>query len=58
MTKRRHPLAVLWQSAKVQSCADGTLIVTPVWRDEKPGVFTRIYAARHLQRLISGRMRR
>lgn len=51
MTKRRTPLQALWHSARAWSCADGRIRVTPIWR-EKPGVLTRFYARRQLQKLI------
>ena len=58
--KRRTPLQVLWKSVKVQSCADGTMRVTATWQpiyQPVGGVMTRLYAARHLERLIRAHLR-
>ena len=52
MTKRRTPLQALWRSAKVLSYADGRIRVTAVWREDRSPVWTRLYAARQLQRLL------
>ena len=58
MTKRRTPLQVLMESVMVGSSADGTLRVTPKYRDEKPGLFTRMRAARHMERVLNAHLRR
>ena len=53
--KRRTPLQALWKGVKVWSCADGRFRITPTWQPQyKPvgGVLTRMYAARHLQRVL------
>jgi hypothetical protein len=66
--KRRSPLQGLWTSVKVESCANGVMKVTPVdpwighsvWNERDgggPGIFTRMRAARHLQRLINSHLK-
>lgn len=66
--KRRTPLQALWTSVKVESCANGLMIVTPaqpwvglsIWTPEHgggPGIFTRMRAARQLQRFINGHLK-
>lgn len=52
MTRRRTPLQVLMRSVACESCSDGTIRVMPHWR-ERPGVITRMYAARHLSKLVN-----
>ena len=57
MTVRRTPLQVLWRSAKVVAYIDGRIRVTPVWREDRSPVWTRLYATRQLQRLIDRELR-
>ena len=61
MTKRRVTLPN-WISVEVQSCADGTMQVIPVWRGIKPyddqngggpGLITRTMAAEELQNFLN-----
>jgi hypothetical protein len=49
---------------KIESCADGTLRVTPVWRrgyafgpHKIPGVFTRMGVAGELERMLNARLK-
>ena len=55
--KRRTPLQALWRSVTVISKANGKQEVCPVWRDLSPGVITRLYAERHLQKLIDAHLK-
>lgn len=50
----RQRLKRLWRDIQVESLADGTIRITPQWRDEFPGVITRMYAARLIKELIVG----
>lgn len=62
---RRTPLQVDWKSVECISLANGNIIVVPTWHGPKwtpedgggPGVFTRVGAARRLQRLINAHLK-
>ena len=57
---RRTPLQALWSSVKVESCANGTMRVKAKWQPlylPAGGVITRLYAARHLQRIINSHLK-
>lgn len=67
--KRRTTLQCLWTAVKVESLANGKMLVTPaepwigmkVWNERDgggPGIFTRSYAAGHLENLINGHLKR
>ena len=55
-TTARRILKGLWSKVKVQSCADGTFRILPVWRKKyrRPGVLTRMYAASQAEQVIRG----
>lgn len=56
--KRRTPLQVLMLHVTCGSLANGQIRVFPTWDcDYKPGVLTRLYAARPLQALINRHLR-
>ena len=64
-TTRRLP--ALWSSAKVKSCADGSMTVEPVWVGIReytpedgggPGLLTRLEGAHALQKEINALLAR
>ena len=56
-------LASLFSRVVVKSCADGTMRVEPVWKRKlrkthlPPGVFTRMSAAKELEKVINARLK-
>jgi len=56
--KRRTPLQALWERVECASCASGDIIVSPVYRGDKPGVITRMYAARQLAKHLNAHLKR
>jgi hypothetical protein len=63
---RRTPLQVLWERVECESCTDGSIRVSPVYRGIKPyepfegggpGLSTRMYAARQLARHLNAHLR-
>ena len=59
----RRALKRLWSAIKVDSCADGSMRITPVWRGVReyteedgggPGLLSRLQAAGLLEILIRG----
>lgn len=58
--KRRTPLQALLRSVKCGSCADGSILVEVEWQPAYApcgGVLTRMYAARHLARVINAHLK-
>ena len=55
---RRTPLQTLWHSVECVSLANGKLVVTPKWRGEKPGLFTRMLGATRLERALNRELRK
>ena len=66
--KRRTPLQTLWTSVKVESLVNGQMKVTPaqpwighsVWNERDgggPGMFTSMYAARQLAKVINAHLK-
>jgi len=57
--KRRTPLQVLWERVECKSCADGSIILKPIWGvDFMPGVITRLYATRQLAKHLNAHLKR
>lgn len=50
----RRVLRKLWSTIDVQSCADGTLRISPKWRRQwrRHGVLTRMYSARMVKEVL------
>ena len=58
--KRRTPLQALLQSVKVESCANGQFRVSAKWQPMYApvgGLLTRMYAARHLARVLNAHLK-
>jgi len=53
--RAQHAIKRLWSRVKVQSCADGTLVLRPTWRRayRDPGVITRLHGAYCLQGFLN-----
>lgn len=59
--KRPVTLRPLWQSVRVLSCPDGSMLVKPRWTKKigpNPGMMTRLAAADRLEQLINAHLRR
>ena len=54
-TKARRSLKKLWKSWRVDSLADGTFRISPVWRSPIHGLLTRLYAANKVDDVLKGK---
>ena len=58
MTKRRSYLQALFVSVECKSFPTGTFLVLPKWREPRPGVITRIYAAGKLWDFLNAHLKK